>query len=146
MYAKNLITNPDNPIGRNHAPLVNRYWPIPLDCFKLVSPPKIEILFVAMESKPTVLILGGTLPIPTLLPPSPPPLPPTFLTTSLPPEHTIGVGFIGRTLAQYLVENTLTGHLRIADKVLPQTAWPTASQNEALQKCEFIQTNLLGAG
>lgn len=35
----------------------------------------------------------------------------------------LGVGFIGRNLVQYLVENQLASKIRVADKVPPSTGW-----------------------
>eukprot|EP00123_Amoebidium_parasiticum_P001051 comp12041_c0_seq1/m.6743 comp12041_c0_seq1/g.6743 ORF comp12041_c0_seq1/g.6743 comp12041_c0_seq1/m.6743 type:complete len:359 (-) comp12041_c0_seq1:222-1298(-) len=54
-----------------------------------------------------------------------------------------GVGFIGRHLVQHLVEHDLANRIRIADKVLPQTAWATDAQKAAFGKCEFVQANLV---
>ncbi|CAB4033523.1 sterol-4-alpha-carboxylate 3-dehydrogenase, decarboxylating-like, partial [Paramuricea clavata] len=34
-----------------------------------------------------------------------------------------GLGFIGRNLVTYLVENDLCSKIRAVDKVPPQTAW-----------------------
>jgi hypothetical protein len=47
--------------------------------------------------------------------------------------HLAGVGFIGRNLVVYLVENDLA-KVRVADKVLPQTAYLTERQAKAFTK------------
>lgn len=53
-----------------------------------------------------------------------------------------GVGFIGRNLVVYLVENGLAGTIRVADKALPQTSYLTPRQKAAFEKVEFVQANL----
>lgn len=35
----------------------------------------------------------------------------------------VGVGFVGRNLVQFLLDNELASHIRVADKVPPVTAW-----------------------
>jgi len=55
-----------------------------------------------------------------------------------------GIGFIGRNLVQYLVENNLANQIRAVDKVLPSTANLGAGHAEAFQapNVEFMQANL----
>eukprot|EP00053_Salpingoeca_punica_P007018 m.65000 g.65000 ORF g.65000 m.65000 type:complete len:366 (+) comp13961_c0_seq2:365-1462(+) len=53
-----------------------------------------------------------------------------------------GVGFIGRHLVVHLVKNNLASFIRVADKVLPQTAYLTPEQTAAFAKVEFVQANL----
>jgi len=55
-----------------------------------------------------------------------------------------GVGFIGRSLVQYLVENDLVSKIRVADKVLPALAGLNATQKAIFEgdKVEFKQANL----
>jgi len=55
-----------------------------------------------------------------------------------------GVGFIGRNLVKYLVDNQLTSYIRIADKVLPPTAFLGRVHQEAFDSTgvEFMQANL----
>eukprot|EP00052_Salpingoeca_macrocollata_P030427 m.319486 g.319486 ORF g.319486 m.319486 type:complete len:363 (-) comp23189_c0_seq1:30-1118(-) len=53
-----------------------------------------------------------------------------------------GVGFIGRNLVVYLVENELADVIRVADKALPQTSYLTPRQKAAFEKVEFVQANL----
>ncbi|CAG8547860.1 6186_t:CDS:2 [Ambispora leptoticha] len=47
-----------------------------------------------------------------------------------------GVGFIGRHVVTYLVENNLASEIRVVDKVLPHTAFLNERQNEAFRKVE----------
>jgi len=55
-----------------------------------------------------------------------------------------GVGFIGRNLVQFLVENNLVSKIRVADKVLPALAGLSAAQKALFEsdKVEFKQANL----
>jgi len=55
-----------------------------------------------------------------------------------------GVGFIGRNLVQYLVENDLVSKIRVADKVLPALAGLSTAQKAIFEgdKVEFKQANL----
>jgi len=55
-----------------------------------------------------------------------------------------GVGFIGRNLVTYLVNNDLAGYIRVADKVLPTTAYLGSPHKEAFENpiVEFKQCNL----
>lgn len=59
-----------------------------------------------------------------------------------------GIGFIGRNFVSYLVKNNLAASIRVVDKVLPATAYLTASQKEAFDdaRVEFKQANLVNAG
>jgi nucleoside-diphosphate-sugar epimerase len=59
-----------------------------------------------------------------------------------------GVGFIGRHLVSYLVENNLVSKIRVADKVLPATAYLNPQHKKAFEdpKVEFKQANLVNAG
>lgn len=54
-----------------------------------------------------------------------------------------GVGFIGRNLVCYLVENNLAAKIRVVDKVLPETAYLSKRCQDAFQKVEFMQGNLV---
>jgi nucleoside-diphosphate-sugar epimerase len=54
-----------------------------------------------------------------------------------------GVGFIGRNLVTYLVENDICSTIRVVDKVLPATAYLTAKQQDAFSKIDFRQANLV---
>ncbi|KAI9258415.1 hypothetical protein EDC94DRAFT_613717 [Helicostylum pulchrum] len=54
-----------------------------------------------------------------------------------------GVGFIGRHFVHYLVSNNLVQSVRVADKMLPQTAYFTETFKETFSKVEFKQTNLI---
>lgn len=58
-----------------------------------------------------------------------------------------GVGFIGRTLVSYLIENNLCSLCRVVDKVLPATAYlsETHKAHFADPKVEFKQANLCNA-
>jgi len=55
-----------------------------------------------------------------------------------------GMGFIGRNMVQYLVENQLANKIRCVDKVLPSTANLGAGHDEAFknEKVQFMQANL----
>lgn len=53
-----------------------------------------------------------------------------------------GVGFIGRNLVTYLVENKLAGRIRVADKAMPATSYFSARSNRAFEEVDFIQANL----
>jgi len=59
-----------------------------------------------------------------------------------------GVGFIGRNLCSYLIENDLVDHITVADKVLPATAYLNAKHKAAFDspKLTFKQANLTNAG
>jgi nucleoside-diphosphate-sugar epimerase len=57
-----------------------------------------------------------------------------------------GVGFIGRNLVTYLVENNLCSEIRVVDKVLPETAYLSKRDKEAFSKVQFIQGNLANVG
>lgn len=52
------------------------------------------------------------------------------------------MGFIGRHLTCYLVENELTSKIRIVDKVPPTTGWLNDRHKAAFSKVEFKQCNL----
>lgn len=52
-----------------------------------------------------------------------------------------GNGFIGRNLAEFLVQNNYASKLRVADKVLPQTAYLTPSQLSYFQSGESSDSN-----
>lgn len=52
------------------------------------------------------------------------------------------MGFIGRHLTCYLVENDLTSKIRVVDKVPPTTGWLNARHKAAFSKVEFKQANL----
>ncbi|KAI9483315.1 MAG: hypothetical protein EXX96DRAFT_557676 [Benjaminiella poitrasii] len=54
-----------------------------------------------------------------------------------------GVGFIGRNFVHYLLENNLVGDIRVADKVLPQTAYLSETFKTDFSKIEFKQSNLI---
>eukprot|EP00013_Stygamoeba_regulata_P027492 CAMPEP_0177652574 /NCGR_PEP_ID=MMETSP0447-20121125/13211_1 /TAXON_ID=0 /ORGANISM="Stygamoeba regulata, Strain BSH-02190019" /LENGTH=365 /DNA_ID=CAMNT_0019155845 /DNA_START=211 /DNA_END=1308 /DNA_ORIENTATION=+ len=53
-----------------------------------------------------------------------------------------GVGFIGRNLVEFLIESDCCGKIRVADKVLPQTAGLSEKQKQYFEKIEFKQSNL----
>ena len=59
-----------------------------------------------------------------------------------------GVGFIGRNLVQYLVENNLANQIRAVDKVLTSTANLGAGHAEAFNapNVEVMQANLTSVG
>ncbi|KAI9142916.1 hypothetical protein BKA69DRAFT_1109265 [Paraphysoderma sedebokerense] len=54
-----------------------------------------------------------------------------------------GVGFIGRNLVHYLVSNNLSTDIRVADKVLPATAWLNDAHKKSFEKVDFKQANLV---
>ncbi|KAI7896811.1 uncharacterized protein EV154DRAFT_434258 [Mucor mucedo] len=56
-----------------------------------------------------------------------------------------GVGFIGRHFVNYLTQNNLVASIRVADKMLPQTAYFTDTFKTAFSKVEFKQSNLINA-
>jgi len=58
-----------------------------------------------------------------------------------------GVGFIGRNLVKYLVENKLATKIRVVDKVLPATAYFSKAIQAAFDNpiVEFKQANLSNA-
>jgi len=58
-----------------------------------------------------------------------------------------GVGFIGRNLVKYLVDNNLADKIRVVDKVLPAIAFLGAGHQEAFNNpaVEFMQGNLTSA-
>jgi len=59
-----------------------------------------------------------------------------------------GVGFIGRNLCSYLIENDLVEQVTVADKVLPATAYLSPKHKEAFDspKLTFKQANLTNSG
>jgi dTDP-D-glucose 4,6-dehydratase len=59
-----------------------------------------------------------------------------------------GVGFIGRNFVEYIIKNDLASSVRVVDKVLPATAYLSASHKEifANSKVEFKQANLVNQG
>ncbi|KAF1801061.1 hypothetical protein FB192DRAFT_1383790 [Mucor lusitanicus] len=54
-----------------------------------------------------------------------------------------GVGFIGRNFVHYLSTNSLVADIRVADKMLPQTAYLSETFKTEFSKIEFKQTNLI---
>ncbi|CEG68673.1 hypothetical protein RMATCC62417_04885 [Rhizopus microsporus] len=54
-----------------------------------------------------------------------------------------GVGFIGRHFIHYLLEHQLAGHIRVADKVLPQTAYLSEQFKQDFKHVEYKQCNLI---
>jgi len=56
-----------------------------------------------------------------------------------------GVGFIGRNMVKYLVDNNVASQIRVVDKVLPQTAFLGAAHAAAFEKVEYKQANLTSA-
>ncbi|KAI8097950.1 uncharacterized protein B0P05DRAFT_461143 [Gilbertella persicaria] len=54
-----------------------------------------------------------------------------------------GVGFIGRNFVHYLLTNNLVGEIRVADKMLPQTAYLSETFQKDFEKVEFKQANLI---
>ncbi|KAI8644860.1 hypothetical protein BD408DRAFT_474713 [Parasitella parasitica] len=54
-----------------------------------------------------------------------------------------GVGFIGRNFVHYLSTNNLVADIRVADKMLPQTAYLSETFKSDFSKVEFRQTNLI---
>lgn len=57
-----------------------------------------------------------------------------------------GVGFIGRNFVHYLSTNSLVADIRVADKMLPQTAYLSETFKTEFSKIEFKQTNLINQG
>lgn len=57
-----------------------------------------------------------------------------------------GVGFIGRHFVHYLTLNNLIASIRVADKMLPQTAYFSDTFKTAFSKVEFKQSNLINQG
>jgi dTDP-D-glucose 4,6-dehydratase len=57
-----------------------------------------------------------------------------------------GVGFIGRNFVHYLLENNLVESIRVADKMLPQTAYLSEKFKQDFEKVEFKQSNLINQG
>jgi nucleoside-diphosphate-sugar epimerase len=59
-----------------------------------------------------------------------------------------GVGFIGRTLAAMLIEENLAASVRVADKVIPATAYLSERHKKVFEnpKLDFKQANLGNAG
>ncbi len=61
-----------------------------------------------------------------------------------------GLGFIGRNLVEYLVDNNLVGRIRVADKVLPDLAGLTEKQTAIFKGegsvVDFKQANLAREG
>mmetsp|Transcript_16388 Transcript_16388/g.24454 ORF Transcript_16388/g.24454 Transcript_16388/m.24454 type:complete len:377 (+) Transcript_16388:46-1176(+) len=55
-----------------------------------------------------------------------------------------GIGFIGRNLVQHIVSNDLASFVRVADKVLPATAFLSDSHKKAFDddRVEYKQSNL----
>lgn len=53
-----------------------------------------------------------------------------------------GLGFYGRHLFTYLIENNLAD-VKIVDKQLPQTAYLNQRHRAAFEKCKYTQGNLL---
>merc|ERR1711991_427873 len=55
-----------------------------------------------------------------------------------------GVGFIGRNMVKYLVDNNLASHIRVLDKVLAVTAFMSAEHKAAFEdpRVTFKQANL----
>lgn len=55
-----------------------------------------------------------------------------------------GMGFIGRNLVHYLVQNQACSFIRIADKVLPSTAFLSAEHKASIESAnvEYKQSNL----
>ncbi|CAO3650577.1 unnamed protein product [Mucor hiemalis] len=54
-----------------------------------------------------------------------------------------GVGFIGRHFVHYLLTNNLVGDIRVADKMLPQTAYLSETFKAEFERVEFKQSNLI---
>jgi nucleoside-diphosphate-sugar epimerase len=57
-----------------------------------------------------------------------------------------GTDLVGRHLVHYLVTQQLASSIRVADKMLPQTAYLSKQHEEAFQKVEFKQANLVNPG
>jgi nucleoside-diphosphate-sugar epimerase len=56
-----------------------------------------------------------------------------------------GSGFIGRNLVKYLVENNLAEKIKVVDKKYPEMCGMSKPFNDAFEKVEFVQANLLNA-
>lgn len=56
-----------------------------------------------------------------------------------------GCGFIGRNLVCHLIENDLVSHVRVVDKVPPQTAWLNSLHKKIFddERVEFRSANLI---
>ncbi|KAI8373920.1 hypothetical protein EDC96DRAFT_497956 [Choanephora cucurbitarum] len=54
-----------------------------------------------------------------------------------------GVGFVGRNFVHYLLANELVGEIRVADKMLPQTAYLSETFQKDFSRVEFKQANLI---
>jgi dTDP-D-glucose 4,6-dehydratase len=57
-----------------------------------------------------------------------------------------GVGFIGRNFIHYLLSNNLVAEIRVADKMLPQTAYLSETFKAEFSRIEFKQSNLINQG
>jgi nucleoside-diphosphate-sugar epimerase len=59
-----------------------------------------------------------------------------------------GVGFIGRNLVKYLVDNNLAAKIRVVDKVLPAIAFLGEEHQAAFNNpiVEFMQGSLTSTG
>lgn len=59
-----------------------------------------------------------------------------------------GIGFIGRNLVKHIVDNNLASFVRVADKVLPSTAFLNAEHQKAFDdaRVEYKQSNLTNEG
>lgn len=57
-----------------------------------------------------------------------------------------GTDFIGRHLVHYLISNQLASHIRVADKMLPQTAYLSKQHEQSFKLIEFKQANLVNPG
>lgn len=57
-----------------------------------------------------------------------------------------GVGFIGRNFVHYLLSNDLVAEIRVADKMLPQTAYLSETFKADFSTIEFKQSNLINQG
>ena len=59
-----------------------------------------------------------------------------------------GMGFIGRNLVHHLVKNNLASFIRVADKVLPSTAFLNAEHKASMEHAnvEYKQSNLTSEG
>jgi nucleoside-diphosphate-sugar epimerase len=53
-----------------------------------------------------------------------------------------GVGYIGRNLVKFLVENHLSGHITVADKALPATSFFHPNIENVFESVEYIQVDL----
>ncbi|CEP10755.1 hypothetical protein [Parasitella parasitica] len=54
-----------------------------------------------------------------------------------------GVGFIGRNFIHHLLKNNLADGIRVADKMLPETAYLSEISKRDFEIVEFKQTNLI---